>query len=177
MDDDGWNDDEERLIINKRHLVEIMLFNSIINKKMLTKKLGKTTSTVVKIILVIVGLYILDSFLGLGLVQRLTNRETFEDKVDVPKGTLKCTMYYTEWCGYCKTAKPHWNRIMDEYNGKTLNGKPIIIEKVNCDENPEVAKAEKIDGFPTFKFILNGQEVSFNGERTYDSFKKFIDNL
>lgn len=91
--------------------------------------------------------------------------------------TLTCTMYYTTWCGYCKKAKPHWQKIMDELNNKTVGAKKVVINMIDCDQNPEVAKSENIDGYPTFKFVFDGKYVDYKGAHTYDDFKKFITSL
>jgi len=136
-----------------------------------------------KLILMVVLVWLLDLMFGFGVMnafKRALPIETFSgdmEELEEPKSKLTCTMYYTEWCGYCKKAKPEWNKLTDEYNGKNANGKTIIITKINCEENPEIAKQEQIEGYPTFKFSLDGQEVPYNGERTYNAFKEFIDNI
>jgi thiol-disulfide isomerase/thioredoxin len=96
--------------------------------------------------------------------------ERFEDSAR----TLTCTMYYTTWCGYCKKAKPHWQKIMDELNNKTVDAKTIVIKMIDCDQYPEIAKSEKVDGYPTFKFVFDGKYLDYKGGHTYDEFKSFI---
>lgn len=105
----------------------------------------------------------------------ITRREGF----NASNSVLNCTMYYVDWCPHCKDAKPEWKKIMDSYNGKTVNGKKIIVTSIDCEKTPEgIAAAKKagVESYPTFKFDLDGQELKFSGERTYPSFKKFIDS-
>lgn len=91
--------------------------------------------------------------------------------------TLACTMYYAPWCGHCKTAKPEWIKIENELHGKTINGTKLLITKIDCDKYPKVAEEENIQGFPTFKFKMNGKEYDYNSGRTYNDFKQFIEGI
>ena len=88
-----------------------------------------------------------------------------------------CTMYYVDWCKFCKKAKPEWAKLEQEYHGKTVNGKKILIVKINCEENPEVAEKEQIQGYPTFKFNSNGKYYDYPDEPTFDKFRVFIEHL
>ncbi len=55
--------------------------------------------------------------------------------------------FYADWCPPCKYVAPFLEELAQEYDGK------IKIYKVNTDKNPEVARAFKIRGIPTFLFI------------------------
>ena len=92
-------------------------------------------------------------------------------------GTLSCTMYMTEWCPHCVSAKPHWAKISDMFNGKTVNGKKILITSVDCEKFPEIAKQQNIGGYPTFKFNLDGKDILYDGERNYNAFKGYIEKI
>jgi thiol-disulfide isomerase/thioredoxin len=92
-------------------------------------------------------------------------------------GAIVCSMYYVDWCKFCKKAKPEWEKLENEYNGKIVNGKKIVINSINCDENEEVAEQENIKGYPTFKFNMDGKYVDFPDEPVYDKFKTFIEYL
>lgn len=148
-----------------------------------TRKLEKAT-LIQKILLIVVCVLVLDYFLNLGIINGLRNLvlplETFDGESDMTSpedSQLVCTMYYTNWCPHCKTAKPEWAKVASEYNGKSINGTIITITKVDCEENPDIAKREKVDGFPTFKFKLNDKEMVYSGKREYDAFKQYIDKI
>ena len=138
-----------------------------------------------KIVVVVVGLYIVKYLLDalkltatLGTLLAIKNygngqTETF----DGANSTLTCTMYYTAWCGYCKKAKPHWEKLTDLLNGQNVNGKKILITKIDCDEQPDVAKQQGIQGYPTFKFDIDGKYLDYNGGHTLDDFKQFITSI
>ena len=101
--------------------------------------------------------------------------ETFAEDGNV--GTLTCTMYYVDWCPHCKDAKPEWEKLKQSFHGKMLGKKKVLIASVDCEKFPEVAKQQNIGGYPTFKFQLDGKDLDFNGERKYDAFKKYVENI
>lgn len=146
-------------------------------------KYTKKATLAQKILITIACVWLVDYFLGMGLFNNLKNSifsmntERFEGNKNSNSSKLECVMYYTEWCPHCKTAKPEWAKLTDEYHGKNVGGTQIIITKIDCDENPDAAKKEGVDGFPTFKFKLNGNDIAYNSERKYDAFKQFIDNI
>lgn len=90
---------------------------------------------------------------------------------------LNCTMYYTEWCPHCKSAKPHWAKLTQALHGKTVNGKKVLITAVDCEKYPEVAKAQNIGGYPTFKFDIDGRHLEYDGERNFEGWKSFIEKV
>lgn len=93
------------------------------------------------------------------------------------KPDLVCTMYYTTWCKFCTKAKPEWERVIQEFNGKVVNGKKILITKIDCEKNTDVAEKENIKGYPTFKFNLNDKYYDYPDEPVFDKFKTFINYL
>jgi thiol-disulfide isomerase/thioredoxin len=145
-----------------------------------------------KIVVVIVGLYVVKYLIdalkltaAIGAVVALKDQvsqltggaETFEGESSESDSTLTCTMYYTTWCGYCKKAKPHWEKLTNLFNGKTVNGKKIFITKIDCEKYPELAKQQGIEGYPTFKFDLNGKYFDYNGGHSLDDFKQFVTSI
>lgn len=90
---------------------------------------------------------------------------------------IVCTMYYTDGCPHCVKAKPEWAKFEEAYNGKNVNGKTIVVTKVNCEQNPEVADREGIQGFPTIRFVSGSQMMEYKDDRTFDSFSNFLNKL
>ena len=66
-------------------------------------------------------------------------------------------LFYVDWCPHCKTAKPEWDSLKEEYEGKTINGYVINFEEYNCTtENSEtdaLLDKYKIEGYPTIKLL------------------------
>ena len=85
-------------------------------------------------------------------------------------------MYYAEWCGHCKRAKPEFKKLMDNYKG---NIKLLLID-AEAKENADLVKEQKISGFPTIRTYPNGISETFDdysGERTYTNFVQHLGQI
>ena len=43
--------------------------------------------------------------------------------------------FFTEWCPYCKKARPIWDNLKEQYNNKPFNGKTLNFKEVDCEKN------------------------------------------
>jgi len=85
-------------------------------------------------------------------------------------------MYYAQWCGHCKTAKPQFQQLMDNYKGS------VKLMMVDCEapENKELVQSQGIKGFPTLRYYSGGISENFqeyNGGRTYGDFTQFLNKV
>ena len=78
-------------------------------------------------------------------------------------------LFHVDWCGYCQKAKPHFNEFMVENNGKTINGRKVNIEMIDCeseDNKSLVSKFEdQISGYPTIILTKDGENIQYKGDR------------
>ena len=82
-------------------------------------------------------------------------------------------MFYVDWCGYCKQAKPAFQPMVGT---SKINNKPVEIVMVNADENPHLAQQFGVRGFPTFILTNSkGQHIKYEGERVAPAFKVFLE--
>jgi len=90
-------------------------------------------------------------------------------------------LFYADWCPHCKTAKPIWNEIKDEYENKTINGYSIVFTEVNCTtESAEVEKLMnqyKVEGFPTIKLLKDGQVVEYDAKPSRENLNQFLNTV
>jgi thiol-disulfide isomerase/thioredoxin len=90
-------------------------------------------------------------------------------------------LFYADWCPHCKTAKPEWEQVKAEYNGKTVNGYTLLFTEVNCtNESADVERmmnTYKIEGFPTIKLIKDNQVVDFDAKPTKSTLTQFINTV
>lgn len=93
-------------------------------------------------------------------------------------GDVELMLFYVDWCPHCKTAKPEWEQVKTEYNGKTINGFNVLFNEINCtNESPDVDKMinqYKIDGYPTIKMLKNGQVIEFDAKPTKANLTQFL---
>ena len=77
----------------------------------------------------------------------------------------QAVLFYAPWCGHCKSVLPVWDNLSKRY--------PHMV-KINCDEQPDVAKEHSIKGFPTIKLFINDQVYEYRGDRSLEDIEKFV---
>jgi thiol-disulfide isomerase/thioredoxin len=90
-------------------------------------------------------------------------------------------IFKTDWCPHCTAAKPAWDDIVRQYDGKTVNGYRLQFTEVNCtEESPEIeAKMNEygVEGFPTIKMVKDGQIIEFDAKPTKDNLEQYINTV
>lgn len=90
-------------------------------------------------------------------------------------------LFYVDWCPHCKTAKPEWENIKTEYEGKNVNGYTMIFTEYNCtNETPEIEELinkYKIEGYPTIKLIKDNQVIEYDAKPTKSTMETFINTV
>ena len=79
------------------------------------------------------------------------NQKQFEELLAQEKPIL--VDYWASWCGYCRRIAPAYDRVAEQY------GDEIIVAKINIDENPQLAEAERIEVIPTLVLYRKGQAL------------------
>jgi thiol-disulfide isomerase/thioredoxin len=82
---------------------------------------------------------------------------------DKKNDDIKITLYYAEWCGYCKEFKPIWEQLK-----KAFDDNNIKHEEYESDMNKDIIERENIRGFPTIKISGNGETETYKGERSFE---------
>jgi thiol-disulfide isomerase/thioredoxin len=90
-------------------------------------------------------------------------------------------LFYAEWCPHCKTAKPNWDAIRNQYQNKTINGYHVIFTEVNCTtetaETEQMMNKYNIEGFPTIKLLKDGQIIEFDAKPTRETLNEFLNTV
>ena len=106
-----------------------------------------------------------------------SNREHNEEK-DTPNKIAHLMLFYVDWCPHCKTAKPEWQSLKDEYDGKNINGYIVVFEEYNCtDESSEIedlVNKYQIEGYPTVKLIKDNQVIEYDASPTKSKMEQFL---
>lgn len=108
------------------------------------------------------------------------NMEHHSDEGSSTK-SAEILIFKTDWCPHCTSAKPAWDDIVRQYDGKTVNGYRLHFTEVNCtDETPEIeAKMNEygVEGFPTIKMVKDGQIIEFDAKPTKENMEQYINTV
>jgi thiol-disulfide isomerase/thioredoxin len=118
-------------------------------------------------VLALVTMYALGISYNRGLLQGFQNPS--------PDGNT-FTMYYADWCGHCKQAKPAFTEFASK--GKiNVNGTDCTIRMISPENEPDKAKGKNIKGYPSFLLeTVDGKTVEYTGERTVDGYMSFLNS-
>ena len=87
-------------------------------------------------------------------------------------------LFFADWCPHCKKAKPEWESVKSEYEGKAVNGYNIVFTEYNCtQETPEIEELVSkysIEGYPTIKLLKDNQIIEFDAKPTKSSLEQFL---
>ncbi len=107
------------------------------------------------------------------------NREHMEDDGSSNK-TAEIMLFYADWCPHCKTAKPEWESVKAQYDGKNINGYKVLFKEINCsNQTPEIEEQMDkygIEGFPTVKMIKDNQLIEFDAKPNRENLEKFLNS-
>lgn len=84
--------------------------------------------------------------------------------------------FQAPWWGHCKSMKPAWDKLGDEYAGSSS----VLIADVDCTaEGKDFCDKNGVQGFPTIKYYMDGdteEGTSWEGGRDFDSLKTHVDD-
>ena len=122
-------------------------------------KLSFLVKLLIIIIIIVVIRYLYLNYLLRGIIT-----ENFGNPVS-------CTYYYMNNCGHCKRFTPEWDDFVKSYTGN------IKLRKVEASNAGDDLQKYNIKGFPTVLLIDDvGETKEFNGPRTSDGLKTFLQN-
>jgi thiol-disulfide isomerase/thioredoxin len=84
------------------------------------------------------------------------------------------TMFYADWCGHCKKAKPDFVEFMGD-GTKTVGATTVKIEMVNADSGNPKVEAFQVKGYPTFCLqTTDGKITEYKGKRETAGYLEFL---
>lgn len=82
---------------------------------------------------------------------------------------IKILDFWATWCGPCKFMEPVIEELEKEYHGK------LEIEKINVDENQELAAKHGVMSIPTYIIEKEGiEQERIVGATQKENFKKVL---
>lgn len=84
------------------------------------------------------------------------------------------TLFYADWCGYCKDFHPIWESMKDE----TLENIQFVdyesSKLSNLKKEKKTINGNEINGFPTLKIDILGTEYRYPKERSPEAIYTYI---
>ena len=99
-------------------------------------------------------------------------QEGFQDS---PRNILY--IFYADWCGYCKRAKPDFEKVASHLKSNKINGKEIEVKMVNGDNEPEVTKEFDVKGYPTVILVKDNRKYTYEGSRTDSEMLSYLESM
>lgn len=124
------------------------------------------------IIFLIVGVYAYKTYVSSKINPTFVENKEFVTESE--GGEVELFFFFTSWCPHCKTARPEWEKIRDEYQDKTINNTKIIFKEVDCDKDEATAEEFKVEGYPTIKMVKGNQVIEYNAKPNYDNLLEFL---
>eukprot|EP00420_Gonyaulax_spinifera_P019681 CAMPEP_0197910558 /NCGR_PEP_ID=MMETSP1439-20131203/71116_1 /TAXON_ID=66791 /ORGANISM="Gonyaulax spinifera, Strain CCMP409" /LENGTH=235 /DNA_ID=CAMNT_0043532225 /DNA_START=12 /DNA_END=719 /DNA_ORIENTATION=- len=94
-------------------------------------------------------------------------KETWEKAT---QGKTVLVKFFAPWCGHCKSMKPAWDQLMEEYDGHSS----ILIADVDCiGEGKAKCDEVGVEGFPTIKFGDPNALEEYEGGRDLEELQEF----
>lgn len=79
--------------------------------------------------------------------------------------------YYSPSCGHCVRFAPEYDQLALKVKEEGLN---IVIAAVDLVTEKAVGEWVDVNGYPTLRLYINGNEVEYNGARSGDDILQFI---
>ncbi|GIM15861.1 hypothetical protein Vretimale_18552, partial [Volvox reticuliferus] len=82
---------------------------------------------------------------------------------------LICVLYTAPTCGPCRTLKPIFNAVVDEYKGK------VHFVEIDIEQDPEIAEAAGVMGTPTVQMFKDKARVEqLSGVKMKKDYREII---
>jgi len=108
------------------------------------------------------------------------NRENIPKDQNSNK-TATLMLFYVDWCPHCKTAKPEWESLKAEYEGKSINGYTVNFTEYNCTnesaETTQLMDKYSIEGYPTIKLVKDNQIIEYDAKPTKSTMEQFLNTV
>ncbi len=80
------------------------------------------------------------------------NQQQFQTMMQAGKTFL--VDFWAPWCSYCRRISAAYDQLAEQNEGK------LTVAKINIDDVPQLAAAEKIEVIPTLVLYRDGKAVA-----------------
>lgn len=131
--------------------------------------MGRSMTTSLVVLLVVLGLA---AHAHAGAVE-LTNGNFAAEVKDSGKNAF--IKFLAPWWGHCKSMKPAWDQLGDDYKDSSS----VLIGDVDCTVEKDLCQEYGVSGYPTIKYFTADTEESgapYQGGRDFASLKQHVED-
>ena len=128
-------------------------------------------------ITIVIAFYVYNSYIKPIIGKHKLNKE-FGNKNINNSEDIQIMYFFTEWCPYCKTAKPEWDKFSNYINNiNNTNDYNIDLVSINCDEKKNIADKYNIEGYPTIKLFYKKKVYDYDAKVTKNNLIEFLNSI
>merc|ERR1712216_417978 len=106
----------------------------------------------------------------LAVVAAVSALELTPDNFDeATNGKSVFIKFLAPWWGHCKSMKPAWDQLMEEFK----DSKSAVVADVDCTVHQDLCGKHGVQGYPTIKYGDPNNMEDYQGGRTYEDLSAF----
>tara|TARA_Y100000816_G_C26065688_1_gene560035 strand:- start:155 stop:634 length:480 start_codon:yes stop_codon:yes gene_type:complete len=141
-----------------------------------TSKKGNIGMIVVAAVLAICAASFAYKKYGMTKIKVKGNGKNSSTEVTSSEKVATIYYFYTDWCPYCKKAKPEWEKFEKLYKDKTINNYRLEFKSVDCDKDEATAGQFKVESYPTIKLVKDGSIIEYDAKPKFETLKMFVES-
>ena len=98
-----------------------------------------------------------------------------------PTNHADMCLFYTTWCPHSRIALQEWEKIKEEYNGKTIKGYTINFIEYDCTDNSpqtvELMNKNGVKDYPTIILKKDGKNIEYDSNPSMDTMVIFLNTM
>ena len=98
--------------------------------------------------------------------------ETYNDTIK--NNAYVFVEYYSPTCGHCIQFAPDYDLFAESLKEQ---GSKYVIAAVDMANNKDINDWVSVNGYPTLRFYVNGNEFDYEGEREGEKIKEWMDKV
>jgi thiol-disulfide isomerase/thioredoxin len=114
-------------------------------------------------------------------IERFTTNGENTSSDDIGDKQAELIFFTVDWCPHCKSAKPEWNDLIAQHEGKQINGYTVNFREYDCtnetDEINRLIATYKIEGYPTIKLLKDGEVIEYDAKPKKDTLSQFLQSV
>ena len=103
-------------------------------------------------------------------------KEGMSTPADEEEKVCELFFFYTEWCPYCKKAKPEWEKFKAPLENTSREEYKFVFHDVDCDKDEALASKYNVVGYPTIKLLKDGKITEYDAKTSVSTLNAFVDS-